>query len=67
QALETRICQLLPVLMLARVDGKSPVEYLSASEGDIVRQMALQYIGHPTTSIQALLQGINHFLRNSKA
>lgn len=27
--LEERVCRLLPMLMLARVDGKSPVEYLT--------------------------------------
>lgn len=36
--LEARICQLLPALMLARVDGKSPVEYLIDVERDFVRQ-----------------------------
>jgi len=30
-ALEQRAAQLLPALLLARVDGKSPVEYITRS------------------------------------
>lgn len=36
-ALERRILRLLLLLMLARVDGKSPVEYLSPEKQNIVR------------------------------
>jgi aminoglycoside phosphotransferase (APT) family kinase protein len=36
--LEARVLRLLPLLMLARVDGKSPVEYLDASRQDFVRR-----------------------------
>jgi aminoglycoside phosphotransferase (APT) family kinase protein len=36
--LETRVCRLLPMLMLARVDGKSPVEYLTdGTKQDLTR------------------------------
>ncbi len=36
--LETRVARLLPMLLLARVDGKSPVEYLTkAGQADFVR------------------------------
>ncbi len=38
--LETRIAALLPALMLARVDGKSPVEYLDAAGQDRLRRVA---------------------------
>jgi hypothetical protein len=41
-ALERRIANLLPALFLARVDGKSPVEYIdSDSDRDLVRMTAL--------------------------
>ena len=40
-ALEQRTCQLLPALMLARVDGKSPVEYLDAPTRGRVRACLL--------------------------
>jgi aminoglycoside phosphotransferase (APT) family kinase protein len=41
QALEPRVARLLLMLMLARIDGKSPVEYLrSQQQADWVRQFA---------------------------
>lgn len=40
EACERRVAALLPCLLLARVDGKSPVEYLSAQQADVVRQAA---------------------------
>lgn len=38
--IEARAAELLPALMLARVDGKSPVEYLNPAQQDIVRAFA---------------------------
>jgi len=38
--LEARAAALLPALFLARVDGKSPVEYLTAADQDRVRRFA---------------------------
>jgi len=35
--LDSRTARLLPMLLLARMDGKSPVEYLSDSKRDFVR------------------------------
>ncbi|WP_188113338.1 phosphotransferase [Nocardioides humilatus] len=37
---------LLPALMLARVDGRSPVEYLDATAQDAVRRFAIPLIRH---------------------
>ncbi|WP_370979682.1 phosphotransferase family protein [Agaribacterium sp. ZY112] len=34
---EQQLCHLLPMLMLARVDGKSPVEYLNSDQQKIVK------------------------------
>lgn len=39
--LEMRAVDLLPALMLARVDGKSPVEYLDPRQQDMVRAFAV--------------------------
>ncbi len=39
--LERRVTALLPALMLARIDGKSPVEYLAPAERDQVRALSL--------------------------
>jgi aminoglycoside phosphotransferase (APT) family kinase protein len=38
--IEERAASLLPALLLARVDGKSPVEYLSDRDKDLVRRIA---------------------------
>lgn len=53
--LEARIAELLPILMLARVDGKSPVEYLSEESRTIVRNITRPIIEHPLMSISAIL------------
>jgi len=38
--IEERVATLLPALLLARVDGKSPVEYLDDAQCDSVRELA---------------------------
>jgi hypothetical protein len=48
--LEARAASLLAGLLLARVDGKSPVEYLDASEREFVRRAALPIIASPIAS-----------------
>jgi len=50
-ALETRVAQLLPALLLARVDGKSPVEYLTEDQRSKTRQRALQLLDRQATSL----------------
>src|SRR6185436_14967441 len=45
---ESRAASLLPALLLARVDGKSPVEYLTQdAEKQKVRDFARAFIAHP--------------------
>jgi 5-methylthioribose kinase len=47
-AIEARAARLLPVLYLARVDGKSPVEYITDEKvKDNIRQAALELIKNP--------------------
>jgi aminoglycoside phosphotransferase (APT) family kinase protein len=50
--IEGRIATLLPALMLARIDGKSPVEYLTTT-GDraAIRQAAIGLLTHPLTRL----------------
>jgi aminoglycoside phosphotransferase (APT) family kinase protein len=48
--LERRSAELLSALLLARVDGKSPVEYLGAAERAIVREISLGLIAEPVAS-----------------
>ncbi|MEB8432624.1 aminoglycoside phosphotransferase family protein [Cocleimonas sp. KMM 6892] len=56
--LEERICQLLPALMLARVDGKSPVEYLSEHNRKRVRMMSLNLIQQPVQTLKQFVRTI---------
>jgi aminoglycoside phosphotransferase (APT) family kinase protein len=57
-ALEARVAALLPALMLARIDGKSPVEYLSEANRDRVRQQALHMLRHPPARLLDLVADI---------
>jgi 5-methylthioribose kinase len=53
--LEARTAALLPCLMLARVDGKSPVEYLTETARQIVRDRAIPFIRTPAETLVHLL------------
>jgi aminoglycoside phosphotransferase (APT) family kinase protein len=53
-ALEERTATLLPGLLLARVDGKSPVEYLDSAAQARVRQAAIQLLRDEPRSLGAL-------------
>lgn len=55
-ALEARVSALLPALMLARIDGKSPVEYLTEDSRRLVRHSALSLLRQPPTTILQLLE-----------
>jgi len=60
--LEQRICQLVPALMLGRVDGKSPVEYLSLSEQETTRKLALKLIKTPHANLKELCNTLDSIL-----
>ena len=53
-ALEPRIARLLPMLLLARVDGKSPVEYLNESRREWVRRFTGMEILRQARALGAL-------------
>jgi len=54
-ALQSRAARLLPALLLARVDGKSPVEYLdTAAQRDTVRRVARPLLAKPVSQLQAV-------------
>ena len=60
--IEARVCAVLPVLMLARVDGKSPVEYLSPKEQQTVRDIAIPLIQTPPKSLRQFVAEVaDHF------
>lgn len=65
--LEARICRLLPALMLARVDGKSPVEYLKTIQRDQVRQLALPLIAQPVSKLSEFVQDLTSRLKEFDA
>lgn len=53
--LETRVASLLPGLFLARVDGKSPVEYLTEeTDKALVRETAIGWLKTPPATLDAL-------------
>ena len=53
QALEARTARLLPGLLLARVDGKSPVEYITQdTQKNLVRRVATNWLVKPPTQLQ---------------
>jgi aminoglycoside phosphotransferase (APT) family kinase protein len=54
-ALEARVAALLPGLFLARVDGKSPVEYITSDEDRArVRRVAMPLIADPPATLAAI-------------
>lgn len=60
--LERRICQVLPALMLARVDGKSPVEYLDRTERNCVRGIAKPLLLDPAEDLASFLDFAAHHM-----
>lgn len=55
---DARVAALLPCLMLARVDGKSPVEYLGDSNRQVVRDRAIPHIRNPPSAVVHLLDSL---------
>lgn len=54
-AVEERSATLLPILLLARADGKSPVEYLDDPKREVIRQFAPSWITAPSPSLAPLV------------
>jgi len=52
---EARVCALMPALILARIDGKSPVEYLTEQERDRVRSISLDMLVTGEEHVDTLL------------
>ncbi|GLQ06844.1 phosphotransferase family protein [Sneathiella chinensis] len=64
ETIERRTARLLPALFLARIDGKSPVEYVTAEDDKArVRQTALPYIQVSPTHLSEFR---NSWVRNLK-
>jgi hypothetical protein len=55
--IDRRTAKLLPMLFLARVDGKSPVEYLTDdADKSFVRAAAIQMIVEPPYNLDLLAE-----------
>ncbi|MBH54918.1 MAG: aminoglycoside phosphotransferase [Opitutaceae bacterium] len=55
--LDLKVSRLLPMLLLGRVDGKSPVEYLvEESEKEFVRGFSTETILHPSKDLETLVR-----------
>jgi aminoglycoside phosphotransferase (APT) family kinase protein len=65
--LEARVCRLLPALMLARVDGKSPVEYLDENEFQLVRSLAVSLIEDPEQSLDRFVERVALTMENKSS
>lgn len=48
---EPALSRLLPIMMLARVDGKSPLEYLTDDSRDLIRDFTTDTILHPPENL----------------
>jgi aminoglycoside phosphotransferase (APT) family kinase protein len=56
-SLEWRVAQLLPALLLARVDGKSPVEYVTnEAHKNLVRGVAIPLLKHSPASLADVMR-----------
>ena len=53
-AVEERAATLLPGLLLGRVDGKSPVEYLDEAQRATVRGIGRRWLAHPVLTLGEL-------------
>jgi aminoglycoside phosphotransferase (APT) family kinase protein len=63
EGLEARTAALLPMLFLARVDGKSPVEYLTMpAQHALVREVALPLIARPVQALRDVADRLSQAL-----
>ena len=66
EELERRTCQLLPALMLARVDGKSPVEYLNAEDQSFVGTSAIRLLHETPNTVHKFVRIIDTALQKER-
>jgi 5-methylthioribose kinase len=63
--LESRCAKLLAAILLARVDGKSPAEYLTATKQQMARAFAMEALQHPMPNLEALTSAWRSHLPHS--
>ena len=65
-ALEKETAWIVPFLMLARIDSKSPVEYIVAEDRkEVARRVSLRLIERPIDSLGAILEHVVETVRES--
>ena len=65
-AIEARVAHLLPGLLLGRVDGKSPAEYLAdEKDKDRVRRVARRFLREPVDQLGAIRDAWNAELKGT--
>jgi aminoglycoside phosphotransferase (APT) family kinase protein len=62
--LEGRVARLLPALLLARVDGKSPAEYLNSDQQQLIRVLAIPFIKQSPQHLEPILTALLKILRS---
>ncbi|WP_246529588.1 phosphotransferase family protein [Microvirga zambiensis] len=68
QELEERGAQLLPALLLARIDGKSPVEYVTQEHHkELVRTFTIPLLLEPGKRLVPIAQEWNHAIANNSS
>ena len=65
--MEARVARLLPALMLARVDGKSPVEYLSGRNQKRVRNLSRHMLSRGSDRLDDVLLTVGQASWNANA
>lgn len=60
---ERPLPMLLPMLVLARIDGKSPVEYLSEPHRALAKAFVMDYLKHPAGTLRDTLARWSGFLQ----
>ncbi len=63
-SLEGRVARLLPALLLARVDGKSPAEYLGPEQQQLIRVLAIRFITQSPQHLEPLVTALQETLRS---
>jgi hypothetical protein len=53
---EPRVLRLLPLLLLARVDGKSPAEYLDSTRQEFIRRFVTEELRHGGLELAPFMQ-----------
>jgi hypothetical protein len=56
EEIDARVARLLVMLLLARVDGKSPVEYLGQRRQTFVREFTLSLLTEESFNLTALIE-----------